>query len=33
MKAILHMMIFALPFILPFLFSTLLPEEAEGYIA
>jgi gamma-glutamyltranspeptidase/glutathione hydrolase len=31
MKAILPMMIFTLPFILTFLFSTLLPEEAEGY--
>ena len=31
MKAILPMMLFALPFILPLLFSALLPEEAEGY--
>jgi gamma-glutamyltranspeptidase/glutathione hydrolase len=31
MKAALYMIIFTLPFILPLLLSTLLPEDAEGY--
>jgi gamma-glutamyltranspeptidase/glutathione hydrolase len=31
MKALLSTMILALPFVLPFIFSTLLPEDAESY--